>query len=497
MLEVQRVKRESIQPDPGSRHAGGNHEAVPVTPDWSNNWVSNITIKITAPLLWFLVFIGTAVSFLLSGDVDTNIRSTLNEQANHSAYFASQALVSNRKALDSAGEIIIEASQSGIPFTAVHLQVGDRTWGHGEVSANDESLSRPLLGPEISPGSMQSIRFYHQPVRSLVKKERARLLVSAGVPLVLLGIALSLLINKIVVSPIRELVQATRRITDGDMSLRLNTGRQDEFGHLERFFNRMLDQLQDQKEQLQTALESAQAADRIKSQFLANMSHELRTPLNAIIGYSELMMENLGEKNEQRANYQEDLDRIRSSGKHLLTLINDVLDIAKIEAGKMEIVKSRFRIYDLVREVSATAMPLLKRNNNQGEIQCPEEIGDMESDELRIRQVLINLVSNAAKFTRDGTVKLSVERFTMNGDDRIRFRVEDNGIGISHTDSQRLFNEFAQVEDHINGKPVGTGLGLAISRKFCELMGGEIRLESVPKLGSTFIVELPAQLPGP
>jgi len=481
--------------EPGSQKTGDQPPVESATPDWKDNFLSNIAIKITAPLLWFLVFIGTAVSFLLSGDVDTKIRTILNNHADHYAYSVSKALTLKRADLDAMGREIVSSKSDNVSFTAVRLRNGILTRDYGIVSDTDENISRDLLVPGVNSVSKGTITFYHTPVRKLVKKERVRMLVSAGVPLILIGVALSLLINRIVVGPIRDLVQATRKITAGDTTLRLNSRRQDEFGHLERFFDKMLDQLQERKDQLQTALESAQAADRIKSQFLANMSHELRTPLNAIIGYSELIMENLSGTQAHENEIRSDLERIRSAGRHLLTLINDVLDIAKIEAGKMEITRSRFRIRQMIDAVASTSMPLMIRNNNVAEIDCPDTLGDMKSDELRIQQVLINLMSNAAKFTRDGNIRLSAERYAVDDTDWLRFKVEDNGIGISDIDSKRLFNEFAQVEDHISGKPVGTGLGLAISRKFCELMGGTIRLNSTPKVGSTFIVELPAELP--
>jgi len=491
---VLQVNRNSPQLDPAVRVPGNDSPDEPAGSDWKNNWVSKIAIKITAPVLWFLVFIGTAVSFLLSGDIDTKVRSELDNQANHYAYALSRMLDTDRESLAHAGERIIKGDADRFPFTAVQIQLGNKSWNFGKAASGDERLTRPLLGSAAANSDYGKIGFHHPPVRQLVKRERVRLLISAGVPLLLLGIALSALVNFVVVGPIQNLVQATRRVSDGDLSLRLNSKRQDEFGHLERFFDDMLDKLQEQNDQIQAALESAQAADRTKSQFLANMSHELRTPLNAIIGYAELMMESLGDQKERRGNYQEDLERIRASGKHLLTLINDVLDIAKIEAGKMEIYTSSFPVRDMIRDIEATAMPLIGRNNNQSEFLCPDDIGNMESDQLRVRQVLLNLLSNAAKFTHDGSIKLVVERYRANGGDWVRFKVEDNGVGIDELDSKRLFSEFAQVEDHINGKPVGTGLGLAISRKFCELMGGSIRLESKPGIGSVFYVELPAAL---
>lgn len=481
--------------DPGSKRP-----REPAGSYWQERWVSNIAIKITAPLLWGLVFVGVALSFYLSSDIDKKLSKTLNDHADHSTYVVSRALMLNKTDFDSIAKGIVDNHHmmdhaTRVQFDAIRIQLETRTWSFGQKTKDAETIKRSLIVPAVTPGYKAEIQFFHKPMRSLIKKERMRLLISAVVPTILLGIALAFLIQRLIIRPIRDLVATTQKISSGDMSLRINSKREDEFGHLERFFDEMLDQLQDQKEQLQTALNSAQTADRAKSKFLANMSHELRTPLNAIIGYSELIMETLDEKKEKEIEHLGDLERIRSAGQHLLSLINDILDIAKIEAGKMEISKSYFRIVDMIGDVAATAMPMMIHNNNHAEISCPENIGEIESDELRIRQVLINLMSNAAKFTQDGNVKLLVERYSMNGSDWVRFSVIDDGIGISNFHSKRLFNEFAQIEDHIKGKPRGTGLGLAISRKFCNLMGGDIRLESTPGVGSTFIVDLPANLP--
>lgn len=477
------------------KDSGSKAPRLLAEPDWRKNWVSTIAVKIMGPLLWGLVLVGIAISTFIHGDVGKNLTEHLNEQADRYAYTIARTLVYDKDNLESLGQTIVSTHYEGIYFNHIRIQIGTLVWNFGHNEVDSESLARPLV-TSLAPGSkIAKVIFYHPPVSALVKKERTRLLIAAGTPLILFGIALAFLIQKIIIHPIQNLVMATRKISAGDISLRINPTRQDEFGHLERFFDEMLDQLQEQKEQLQTALESAQAADRTKSRFLANMSHELRTPLNAIIGYSELIMETLDEDKEKELEHLNDLESIRSAGQYLLSLINDILDIAKIEAGKMEIYKSQFTLIDMIDDVAATAMPMMLRNNNHAEIECPETVGDMESDELRIRQVLINLMSNAAKFTHDGNVKLLVKRYSMNGNDWIRFSIEDDGIGISDTHSNRLFNEFAQIEDHIKGKPHGTGLGLSISRKFCNLMGGDIRLESTPGVGSTFIVDLPANLP--
>jgi signal transduction histidine kinase len=243
--------------------------------------------------------------------------------------------------------------------------------------------------------------------------------------------------------------------------------------------------------ELLRARQDAEAASRAKSHFLANMSHELRTPLNAILGYAELLQE---EAQERRVpEFLPDLERIRSAGRHLLTLINDVLDLSKIEAGKVELALAPFPVRRVLDEVVATAEPLVARKANRLELRCPQDPGTMYSDETRIRQVLFNLVSNAAKFTERGTIGLDIRREADGGvDDWLVFAVSDTGIGMSAEQLGRLFEAFVQADGSIAAKYGGTGLGLAISRRLCRLLGGDIQVASEYGRGTTFTVRLPA-----
>ena len=236
----------------------------------------------------------------------------------------------------------------------------------------------------------------------------------------------------------------------------------------------------------------AEAANREKSQFLANMSHELRTPLNAIIGYSELLYEEAGEMGN--AELAGDLVRIVSSGRHLLALINDVLDLSKIEAGKMQMHLSNFSLPKLVREVVDNVGPLISVNNNSLIVTCDEKIGSIHADISKLKQVLINILGNAAKFTHDGKIVLSVDR-VMNADvEWILFRVIDTGIGISLEQQKHLFKAFTQADESTTRQYGGTGLGLTISRSMCHLMGGDITVSSQPKKGSEFVLKIPAMV---
>ncbi len=254
-------------------------------------------------------------------------------------------------------------------------------------------------------------------------------------------------------------------------------------------------------EKLQQAKDTAEVANRAKSQFLASMSHELRTPLNAIIGYSEMLQEEA--KDVGQKEFIPDLEKIHGAGKHLLGLINDVLDLSKIEAGKMTLYLEDFDVAKLVKEVAATVQPLIAKNGNKLEVDCPPDLGTMHADVTKVRQTLFNLLSNASKFTEKGVISVSVMREDVirehNSDagktdhgSRLTFLVSDTGIGMTSEQLAKLFQAFTQADSSTSRKYGGTGLGLAISRKFCLMMGGDITVQSEHGKGSTFTVTLPA-----
>ena len=233
-------------------------------------------------------------------------------------------------------------------------------------------------------------------------------------------------------------------------------------------------------------------ASKLKSQFLANMSHELRTPLNAIIGVTEMLAEDA--RDLKREDEIEPLDRVLRAARHLLELINDILDLSKIEAGRMDIHVEAFPIRPMIDDVITTIGPLAEKNGNKIVINCPDDIGTMHADQTRIRQALLNLMSNASKFTEHGVVTVEVARLRKNGVEEIALAVRDTGIGLSPEQMSRLFQEFVQADASTTRKYGGTGLGLAISRRFCQMMGGDITVESELAEGSTFTIRLPAQV---
>jgi signal transduction histidine kinase len=250
--------------------------------------------------------------------------------------------------------------------------------------------------------------------------------------------------------------------------------------------------------QLKRAIEDAHAAraaadfaSQAKSRFLANMSHELRTPLNAVIGYAELLEEEADEKGLHES--LPDIKKIRSAAGYLLDLINRVLDLSRIEAGKMEVSLGVFNLETLVREAANTAWPLIRRNNNALDLNIAADCGSIFSDAIKIRQCLLNLLSNAARFTRNGRVQVDAHR----AGDAVLIRVTDSGVGMSADQIEKLFQPFTQV--HSTGQFGGTGLGLAITRRLCRLLGGEISVRSQPGRGSRFEITLPvaAQRPSP
>ena len=321
-----------------------------------------------------------------------------------------------------------------------------------------------------------------------------------------------------VTRPLSNLSQAVEEIGKGNMDIHIKRQSEDEIGDLAASFADMVRQLLSREtalrelnenlekrveertielKSLQLGLEQARdAADdanQAKSAFLANMSHELRTPMNAILGYSEMLMEEA--EDLQQEDLIPDLKKIHQSGTHLLALINDVLDLSKIESGKMEAFAEQIDLDILIDEVCATTHPLLEKNKNSLAIERDKDIGVACQDIIKLRQTLFNLLSNAAKFTHEGTITLNVDRIQQSGEDWLSFAVNDTGIGIAPDKLEHVFEEFIQADDSTTRDYGGTGLGLAISKRFCKLLGGDLSVQSELGEGSTFTILIPAILP--
>ena len=311
-------------------------------------------------------------------------------------------------------------------------------------------------------------------------------------------------LQQVISKPILDLAQTTRVVSEQkNYSVRAVKQSNDEIGFLIDRFNEMLSQMERHEKdltavnaQLRQSQEQALAATEAKSQFLANMSHELRTPLNAIIGYSEMLEEEAADNGQTDS--IPDLKKINGAGKHLLALINDILDLSKIEAGKMELYLETFDLQTMLEDVVATTRLLVQKKANTLEVRLAPDLGAMRADLTKVRQALFNLLSNASKFTDHGTITLTAAREPGNGSTGwMVLSVRDTGIGMTREQLGRMFQAFSQADASTVRKYGGTGLGLAITRHFCRMMGGDVTVASESGKGSTFTIRLPAEVRDP
>jgi len=313
--------------------------------------------------------------------------------------------------------------------------------------------------------------------------ESRRLVIAIAIGSILLALALGYAISWSLLVPVRRMDVRFNEIAAGDFTAELSVPNRDEFGALAANLNRMNTELARLYHQLE-------AANRHKSEFLANMSHELRTPLNAILGFSEVLQERMfGELNDKQAEYVHD---IFTSGGHLLSLINDILDLSKVEAGKMALELASFDLASTLQGVLTLVRERAMRHGITLGLDIDADLGSIVADERKVRQILLNLLSNAVKFTPDGgRVSLAAKR----GNNCVEISVVDTGIGISPQDQALLFEEFRQVGNDSARKHEGTGLGLALAKRFVELHGSTVRVDSAPGKGTTFTFSLPVRAP--
>jgi signal transduction histidine kinase len=360
-----------------------------------------------------------------------------------------------------------------------------------------------------------AIMFSHETLLEANRKALDRgigIALSGMIIIAFIGIGIGYLLTR----RLETLKVAAMKMAEGDLNATANIKGNDEVAIVGEAFNKMArnvkkvieelriseselrrthDQLeyriQERTKQLAIARDQALNASRTKSVFLANMSHELRTPLNAIIGYSEMLQEEAVDLGHD--DYVPDLHKIRNAGNHLLELINEILDLSKIEAGKVDVCLDEVEVRIIVEDIVTTITPLVEQNQNEFSVSCPHEIGKMTTDVVKVRQILINLLGNASKFTENGEIELIVSRVVDNDKAWIEFVVRDSGIGIAEEQMGNLFIEFMQVDASATRKYGGTGLGLTISKRYCNMLGGDIVVASKVGEGSVFTVQLPVK----
>jgi signal transduction histidine kinase len=459
-----------------------------------SNWRQSIAVKITAQIIWVIIPIVFVSSIFLFDSIEKDqaeIFSYKVDALNHRVY---NAVLHNLDISNDDKSAIIKKIAAELGFKAIEV-VAPNYQLKSDIDKSDyASIARtlPMLSADSAfENAFIVINSYHVPLDHIIDQKRKNILAVMLLCLAIFSVFLVFSIKRWLYKPLRMLVDATESVSNGDTNITLDTSRKDEFGHLSTFFQHMLDNLVDQHNQLRETAKAACEANTAKSAFLANMSHELRTPLNAIIGYSEIMLDEASDRDDNI--YVDDLKKTIAAGKHLLNLINEVLDLSKIEAGKMEVYAEKVNIKGLLEEISSTVNPLVKQQNNTLNIECDSNVTSIHSDVMKVRQILINLLGNACKFTENGLITVKVQQQITNSGNNVIFKIIDTGIGIKQESISNLFKAFTQEDNSTTRSYSGTGLGLSICQHMCILLGGDIDVQSTVGKGSCFTVTLPVE----
>ncbi len=463
-----------------------------ISDDWKTNWQQSIAVRISALVLWTLLPATLFTALLLLYDTEESLKTEYTKKTEFLYYRLGEYGKILAQDLDQKTKTEINSILEKHEITFITITLTNKEIPIGIKQPN---LSKTVYSPSnhsttgYAEYPIQKIAIYHPDIYTQANDIRKNILIPVILGILFFGMFLMWAIRTTVHKPLNALVTATRAVCFGDTSIRFDVTRQDEFGYLSRFFNEMLDELMDRQKQLQLAVADAEIANKAKSLFLANMSHELRTPLNAIIGYSEMLVDDATDADELQ--HIPDLQNIKTAGKHLLDLINNILDLSKVEAGKMELHIEKIDVNTMIDHIVNTIRPLIENNHNTLTLNIPKNIGIMITDTTKVRQCVINLLSNSCKFTFHGTISLTAKTYTSDNIEKINFSVSDTGIGIPEDNLEILFQAFRQGDNSIVKNSGGTGLGLAICQYFCSMLNGSITVESKEGKGTNFTIELP------
>jgi len=492
----------------------GDQKPIVISDDWTRNWQAKIATKIGSIVLWSVGMVGLLAVAIFLRNVDRVVSGEYQQSFDQIAYQTLKILAHDRAWREQS---IQSLGHKKMLENHVVIKTSKGTWSTGQ-SVGGETLA-VVLPFTWATGENDElvIKAEYPELKMAIRHRQVQLVSIVTASIILFSMLLGWVIDINVRQPFELLVDATKRFATGEVDIQVKLDRKDEFGMLATFLNEMLERVRENQRNLESVVSKKQkavkeleahkehlesltqalkqardhalSANKAKSAFLANMSHELRTPLNAVIGYSELLEDDVTDAGLEE--YVPDLKKIHFAGTHLLNLINDILDLSKIEAGKMELLIEHFEVEPLIRNVCSMAKPLIEKGSNKLVMACAEGMGEMEGDVMRLRQVLYNLLSNASKFTTNGVIRVEVFCRSVNGNLWFFANVSDTGIGMSPESVSKLFQEFVQADSSTTRQYGGTGLGLAISRRFCNMMGGDISVESELEKGSTFHVKIP------